>query len=195
MTTTHRTGDPSLADRAPDGARTAGWIALVTVSSIVFSMVLACATPFAALAAFAGVATWRRTGLMLIGVAWLANQAVGYLALGYPQTWDSFAWGAAIGIAAVLATLAASVATRMPLPRFGRILVGFVFGFLAFELTLFAATAILPSGDEAFSLAIVARVFAVNGLALAGLLVLQRTAEAVGLGPRPRLSRFAVTEA
>src|SRR5262249_858616 len=123
-----------------------------------------------------------------------ANQAVGYLALNYPQTWDSYAWGAGIGIAALLATLAASVAARAPLPHFGRILVGFVFGFLAFELTLFAATAILPSGAEAFSLAIVGWVFAINGLALAGILGLQRAAEAVGLGPRPHLSRLAVTE-
>jgi precorrin-6A synthase len=38
--------------------------------------------------------------IALVAVAWLANRTVGYLVLGYPRTWVSFAWGAPIGIAA-----------------------------------------------------------------------------------------------
>jgi hypothetical protein len=34
----------------------------------------------------------RRDLFALIGLAWLANQIIGYGFLAYPQTWDSFAW-------------------------------------------------------------------------------------------------------
>ncbi|MER9657689.1 hypothetical protein NKJ26_30315 [Mesorhizobium sp. M0152] len=85
-------------------ARQSVWVVLVVALSIVFSLALACATPFAAIATVAGANMSRRGALLLTSIAWLANQAVGYVFLGYPTTWDSFAWGAAIGIAAALAT-------------------------------------------------------------------------------------------
>lgn len=154
-----------------DAVRTSVWITLVAGSSLLFSLSLACATPFAALATIAGTTMSRRHALLLVAAAWLANQTVGYLILGYPRTWDSFTWGAAIGIAAALATLV----TREFAGRFGRTLAlatGFVVAFIVYESALFAATAVLPSGAEAFSPSVVGEIFAINVLALAGLIAM-----------------------
>jgi hypothetical protein len=82
---------------APDVAKRATWIALLGSSSVLFSFALACATPFAALAAIAGTRMPRHWALMLVGFAWAANQTIGYSILGYPRTTDSFGWGVAIG--------------------------------------------------------------------------------------------------
>jgi hypothetical protein len=152
---------------------TAVWIALVAGSSVLFSLALACATPFAALATIAGARMRARQALALIVVAWLANQAVGYLALGYPRTWDSFAWGAAIGIAAMLAVLPAAVLIRRvaaPIAIVG----GFVGAFVLYEAALFAATAFLPSGPGAFAPPVVWRILWINALALVLLFLLHR---------------------
>jgi hypothetical protein len=156
-------------------AGTAVWIALVAGSSVLFSLALACATPFAALATIAGARMRARQALALIVVAWLANQAVGYLALGYPRTWDSFAWGAAIGIAALIAVLpAALLVRRVAAPM--AIVGGFVGTFVLYEAALFAATAFLPSGPEAFAPPVVWRILWINVLALVLLFLLHRAA-------------------
>jgi hypothetical protein len=44
----------------------------------------------------------KREAFALTGANWFANQIIGYGCLHYPRTWDSFAWGAAIGIAPFL---------------------------------------------------------------------------------------------
>jgi hypothetical protein len=165
----------------PETARNVIWIGLVASSSILFSLALACATPFAALTVIAGSKMSRRDALVLIAIAWIANQAIGYFVLGYPLTSDSFAWGAVTGVAAALATLLVSeIARRYGSPVVG-IIVGFLVAFVAYEAILFAATALLPSNTEAFSLPVVGRLFWINALALAGLLVLHRLAMVVGL--------------
>lgn len=158
----------------PAAATTGIWSVLVIGSAVFFSLALACATPFAALATVTGFRMARRDALILVALAWLANQFVGYLILGYPQTWDSFGWGAVIGIAAASATFVASKSPRWPRAMVGSIVFAFLGAFLAYEGTLFAATVILPSSEEAFSLPIVMRIFEINGLAFAGLLVLHR---------------------
>jgi hypothetical protein len=175
-------------DRTADGAmavntRRSLWIALVIVGSIGFSFAFACATPFAALAA---VDMQRRDLFILVGLAWLANQAIGYGLLGFPQTMDSFAWGAVIGIAAGLAAWAALTVTSR-LARWGAISVtgvAFLAAFAAYELALYAASLVLPGGTSAFSLPVVWRIFYVNVIALAGLLVVHRLALGVGLVAR-----------
>src|SRR5882757_6642708 len=85
-----------------------GWIALVVLSAIAFSWVFACATPFVALAALAGTRMPARQAALLILATWLANQVIGFGVLGYPVTANAFAWGAGIGLAALLATGAAA---------------------------------------------------------------------------------------
>lgn len=164
------------------------WIALVSGSIVLFSLALACATPFAALATVGGLALRRGQALALVGTAWFANQAVGYGLLNYPRTPDSFAWGAAMGIAALGATLAVPALRRLGQSPLVGWSAGFALAFAVYEGVLFAATAILPSGEGAFSPAVMGRILLINLLALLGLSLLHRAALAIRLLPelRPR---------
>lgn len=150
------------------------WIPVLMIAAILGSFALACATPFAAFAVMLALTLPRVRGLALIVAAWALNQAIGYGALGYPWTADSFIWGAAIGLAAVAATgVAYAVTPRLatfPLPARGALaLIG---AFAVFEVVLFAVGVAL--GDTAsFSLGIVAEVGAINALWLAALLVIE----------------------
>ena len=83
------------------------WIALLVAASVAFSLGFACATPLAAFAAIAALSMPRKDALLLIGLVWTANQAVGFSVLHYPWTADCFAWGVGLGIVALLATLGA----------------------------------------------------------------------------------------
>ena len=58
----------------PLGAKDALWIALVVSASVLFSLALACASPFAAIAAVAGIKMPRRDAVIVIVATWLANQ-------------------------------------------------------------------------------------------------------------------------
>jgi hypothetical protein len=53
------------------------WIALLVAASVAFTLGFACATPLAAFAAIAALSMPRKDALLLIGLVWLANQAVG----------------------------------------------------------------------------------------------------------------------
>jgi hypothetical protein len=162
--------------------RRAGWITLLTLATILGSFVFACATPFAALVALAALFLPRRDAFILIGINWLANQVIGYGFLHYPQNFDSFAWGAAIGVAAMVAT-AAGLGGESLGRRFGlasAVVMTFAISFIAYELALFSATAVLPVGGG-FSPAVMLYVLEVNGLAFAGLLILQGLGRMVGL--------------
>ncbi len=174
--------------------KTAIWSILVIGSSSLFSLAFACATPCAGLAAVAGTKMRRRDAFIVAMLAWLTNQALGYFILGYPRTWDSFAWGAAIGIAAAFATFIASESTRWMGTALKGSATAFVCAFIVYEGALYAATSILPSSEAAFSLPIVARILEVNAAAFVGLLVLQRRSMTFGLQAPPRrtvLSRHA----
>ena len=91
----------------PNEARRWLWILLLTAASVFVTLGMACATPFAALATLAALHMSRRDGLTLIGIAWLADQAVGYGLLGDPRTANSVAWGVVLGVGAFAALLAA----------------------------------------------------------------------------------------
>ena len=58
----------------------------------------ACATPFAAARDTCGPEADRVRPFVVVGLVWLANQAIGYGILDYPWTLDSAAWGVAIGL-------------------------------------------------------------------------------------------------
>jgi hypothetical protein len=177
-------------------ARRAGWIVTLTVATIASSLIFACATPFAAVATLAALYMSRRDAFVVTGLTWIANQAVGYGLLHYPHTWDTFAWGIAIGIGAMIATaLAAEMGSA--LRRFGWALtipVSFAVAFAGYEIALYAATAFLPSDASAFSFAVVFYILKVNVVALGGLLALQYFGGWIGLAlPRPsaRIARTA----
>ena len=181
----------------PNEARRWLWILLLTAASVFVTLGMACATPFAALATLAGLHMSRRDGLALIGIAWLADQAVGYGLLGYPRTANSFAWGVILGVGAFVALLAAQSLAERVRAR-GVVLAGaaaFAGAFVAYQAVLVAATAGLASGAEAFSLPIVGWVLRVNLLSLVGLLILYRLAVWIGLVTRAPLGARATVTA
>lgn len=161
------------------------WIGLLALASVALSFKLSCATPFAALATLAALNMKKQDGFAMIGLAWALNQAVGYCALDYPRTFDSFAWGAAIGAAAFASFFAAcELAPR--LARFGRVPVMSVTlaaAFAVYEIVLFAATAVLPATEVAFSWPVVGEIALVNALVFPALMLAHYSAELMGLTP------------
>ena len=177
----------------PNEARRWLWILLLTAASVFVTLGMACATPFAALATLAALHMRRRDGLALIGIAWLADQAVGYGLLGYPRTANSLAWGVILGAGAVVALLAAQALVERLRDR-GAVLaggLGFAAAFVAYQAVLVTATALVASGAEASSLPIVGWVLRVNLLSLVGLLILYRVAVWIGLVTRAPLGARA----
>jgi hypothetical protein len=147
------------------------WLAFMVAASVAFSLGFACATPLAAFGAISALTLDRRNAVLFTGAVWAANQAVGYSILDYPVTANSLAWGAVIGLAAILAALAARwCATRFAeRSQVAAIIAGFVAGFVVYELALFAAAFMVLGGTEAFAVAIVARILEINAIAMTGL--------------------------
>ncbi len=164
-------------------ARVAG-MALLVAASIAFSFALACATPFAALAAFAALFMRRRDGFVLVAAAWFANQCIGYGLLDFPRTTDSFAWGLMIGVAALAATQAANLGVARAKNALAGGVVAFVAAFAGYEAVLFA-TGLVASDASGFSPSIVGYIFAVNALAFVGFVGLWALGRAAGLVTPP----------
>jgi hypothetical protein len=142
---------------------------LLTVSCGLASFAFACATPFAAFAAFAGATLPLSAALPVVGAAWIVNQAIGFGLLGYPVELNTFLWGFAIGAAALIATAVSTLAGRLPsisrLVELGLALLG---AYVAYEVVLFAFTPLL-GGAGAFTVAIIARIGLLNVLWMIGL--------------------------
>jgi hypothetical protein len=156
------------------------WIALIITSGTCLSPFFACITPFAALATLAALKLNWRDAIVVVALVWLANQAIGYGFLGYPWTWDSVAWGAAIGVSSGLAILAArglssrnSVSLAVSLP--------FVAAFAAFELGLYLSGLLLPGSEGAFSASVIGHVFLVNAIGFCALIVVHHLVMMSGL--------------
>jgi hypothetical protein len=151
------------------------WNALLVAASVAFTLGFACATPLAAFAAIAPLSMPRKDALLLIGLVWLANQAVGFTVLHYPLTSECFAWGVGLGIVALLATLGAEWAAERfnPLGRSASAM-AFLAAFGIYESLLFLTSIIVQSGVEDYTAAIVGRIFAINVVAFVGLLVMNR---------------------
>jgi hypothetical protein len=164
------TTDQSLA------ARPHAFVAILVSMSIAFSLGLACAVPFAALAAVAALTLGRRDALLLVGLAWLANQAVGFGLLHYPWTADTLGWGLALLAVSVLATLGAGMfAARFEARgRMGVALVVFLSAFALYEGSLVVVTLALGSGTEALAPNVIAEIFILNACAFGGLVAMSR---------------------
>ena len=178
----------SMLEPLPAEMKWGVWLGLLTASSVAFSLSLACATPFAALVTLAALNMERRNALTVTVTVWLANQAVGFGFLHYPQTFDSYAWGIAIGVAAAVALWTAmELARRMqPAGAFIETIIAFAGAFVTYEVLLYMTAFLLPGSEGAFSWPIVRWVLLINLLALTGLLALHRVASTLGLaGQRP----------
>ena len=171
------------------GSATWPWIAFVAITSLALSRAFACAMPFAALATLAALTLRDRDAIGLVLMVWLGNQLIGFGLMHYPWTGSTLGWGLAIGVAALAAWAAARVVARLvPAPSPVVTATGVVGAYAAYELVLFAATAVLRSGPDAFAAAVVLRIFAINLVAFALLVAAQRLAGAAGLPASSRPS-------
>jgi hypothetical protein len=184
-------GDLRRFDESP--LRTTAWIGIATAWVVAFSWAFACAMPLAAVSAFGGSRMSRRDGAMVIIAAWAANQLVGYFVLGYPRTWDSYAWGATIGVASLMAGLAAASAARTVQQGWLAPCAALIAAFSAYEGALFVATVILPSCEGAFSPSVIARLLAINAAGMIGLTAMHWLAAFAGLEPRATPQQAALT--
>lgn len=162
------------------------WLATLVVATFAFTLVFACAAPFAAFGAAAALTLSRRDALLVTVALWLANQLTGFLVLGYPWTLNSLAWGPAIAIAAVLGTLSAQwvVGRLAQASHVVQALGGFLLAFCVYEVAIFVASAAGLGAIEMYALAILGRVFVTNVAALAGLYALNRLGATLGLRRR-----------
>lgn len=170
----------------PTGWRHTLWLALLVAASVAFSLGFACAVPLAAFGAAAALTLSRRDALLLIGAVWLANQIVGYGMMGYPWTANSLAWGAVLGIVAVLATLSAHwIVRRLDGGKVLAASAAFLAAFAVYEAALFVVAVALLGGAEDFTPAIIGRIFAINLVAVVGLLALNRLGAVIGIAAAP----------
>lgn len=182
------------AASAHDGRRAVWLCAGILVAACVSaSLVFACATPFVAFAVLAAAVLPLRPALLVIGLVWVVNQAIGFGILAYPRDLSAGAWGVGMLAAALLTTAAAAAVFR----RFaGTSLyaiypVALMAAYAVYEIVLLAMVPVLGGGD-AFTVEIVGRLAFVNAIWLAGLIVvyeLLRRLNGIGLrdaaGQRP----------
>ncbi|MCF4167379.1 hypothetical protein L2U69_17145 [Zavarzinia compransoris] len=168
-------------------ARSLIWIGFIAAASTAFSLVLACATPFAALAAVSALNLSRRDATVAVFTAWIANQAIGFGLLGYPHDALTYAWGVVIGIGALLSLGGAVAAADLLRGRAAvlRGIAGFAVAFIVWQGALHASAFVIGSGEAAFTFEIIAYVLQMNVLALAILAVLHQAAIALGVIARP----------
>ena len=143
--------------------------ASITIAYIsAFSVGFACAAPLAALTLD------RKNAILFTGLVWLANPSCGYSLLHYPVTANSLAWGAALGFAAVAATLSARLAAGRLAGHSRLLAIGsaFLAAFVTYEALQYAVAVAALGGAEDYTLPIVTREVELNAIAMAGLLAL-----------------------
>jgi hypothetical protein len=147
-------------------------LVLLTGSCVLASFAFACATPFAAFAVVAADLLPLPLALLVMTVPWLVNQAIGFLALGYPLDAHALLWGLAIGAAAMAATAEASALlrslTRSSQSGPAALGIAILGAYSAYEVVLFAFTPLL-GGAGAFTFRIILRLGILNLLWLIGL--------------------------
>ncbi|MEF3367128.1 hypothetical protein V3H18_11345 [Methylocystis sp. 9N] len=168
--------------------RFALWAITLIVASVLSSFALACAIPLAGFATVAALTSKRRAALLLTGAVWLANQSVGFLFQHYPTDASTLAWGAGLGVIALLSCETAGLLAR----RFDGIAGGvasFLAAFVVYEGLILAATAATGPGVEHVTAPVVSWIFFVNLCAFVGLM----TAKAAGgvLADRKAPAAFA----
>jgi len=169
------------------------WMLILALAAIGVTFALSCVTPFAALAVALAGTVGLRASLRVMIVVWFANQVIGFRFFHFPHTPNTFLWGSAIGGAAIVTTVAASLVVKYgsswaTLLRLG---ITFLISFAVYEVTLLGAAALL-GGFETFKPAIVAQIGFVNAVSLVGMVLLNEAAAALcrpWLGRIPRLVR------
>lgn len=169
------------------------WMLILTLAAIGATFALSCVTPFAALAVALVGTVGLRAALRIMIAVWLANQVIGFGFFHFPHTANTLLFGVAIGGAAVVTTIVASVVMRYMSSRSAplRLAAALLLTFAAYETTLLVAAVFF--GDlETFRPAIVVQLALINALSLVGMIVLNEVAAALcrpWLGRIPRIVR------
>ena len=182
-------GDPMQPSRV---ARLS-WTVILTLAAIGGSLALSCVAPFAALAVALGGTAGLRASLRAVAIVWLANQVVGFVFFHFPITTNTFLWGIAIGIAALVTTTVAFVVMKYAAGSATALRLGIclLLSFGVYEMTLLVAAFFL-GGLETFRPSIIAQLAWINAASLMGMIVLNEVAAALcrpWLGRMPRLAR------
>jgi hypothetical protein len=148
------------------------WAVSLIAASILLSFAIACAAPLAAFAAVAALTLNRRDAAVLSAAVWLANQFVGFAFLHYPTDATTLAWGAALGVIALLSCESAGLVGRRVSGLVGAA-AAFVAAFVVYESALRALTDLTGPATDHFTMAVVSRIFLTNAGAFAGLLTLK----------------------
>lgn len=169
------------------------WIVLLTTASTLTTLLLACATPFPALAALAAVHMRRQDGVALMLAAWAASQLVGFTMLGYWHSASTIGWIPGLGTAAVVSALGAYPALRGSgdRPVFARLTVAYASGFVAFKATVFVWALVLGGVADTIDPAIVMRQLLRNGGILIGLYTVYQALVMIGVPAPRRLAQVA----
>jgi hypothetical protein len=101
------------------------------------------------------------------------------------MTANAFAWGAAIGAAALVGYFAARQVRGLALPAPVCAPAMLAAAFVGYEAGLYAAAVVLGGTGTAFTGAIVGYVLVINAVAFAGLLIVERAATLLSLKPAP----------
>jgi hypothetical protein len=164
-------------------------LALLAGACGLASFAFACATPFAAFAVVAAAMLPLRQALLVVGSAWLVNQAIGFGFHGYPADAHTIEWGGVIGAAALFATATAALVLRA-LPRAGNVVAlvaAWIGAFAAYEIVLLAATPLLGGAGD-FTTAVVARLGMLSLVWLVGMVTACDVASVLTSPRRPSLS-------
>ncbi|WP_339824367.1 hypothetical protein [uncultured Parasphingorhabdus sp.] len=120
------------------------WAGVLATSSVLGSLALACIFPFAAIATLLAATLPFRKAAVWMGAVWFANQLVGYLLLGYPQTANSFGHGLAIGATAIATLFVAKKVLDFRSDRsFLSLGLAFGAGFITYQTLLLVAATFL----------------------------------------------------
>jgi acyl dehydratase len=200
-----RRGDLQIAHLSDGGLETAApseeahgsarlaWILILTVAVIGATFALSCVTPFAALAVALAGTVGLRLSLRIVAIVWFANQMIGFVFFHFPQTANTCFWAVAIGGAAFLTTIVASLVGKQgsswpaPVRLGGAVLVSFV----VYEMTLLPV-AVLLNGLETFQPAIIAQLGFINVFSLLAMIALNEVLAAFlkpWVGTMPRLAK------
>ena len=186
-------GGASCQSPQPPGTANFVWIVILALACVAGSFVLSCVMPFVALAVALACTIRLGAAVKTMAIIWLTNQFVGFVFLHYPRTSNSVLWGLAIGMAALLSTLVASMAIKRAafLASMARLVLAFLLSYAVYEIALGVAGLFLGSVDT-FSPAIIAQLAFVNFVWLVGLIVLNELVVVVcktWIGMPPRLGR------
>jgi hypothetical protein len=162
---------------------------LVTAACVLASLAFACATPFAAFAALAGVMLPLSAALPVVAAAWVVNQAIGFGVLGYPMEMNTLLWGLAIGVAVLGATAASALVPRLlsAASRAATLTFALIAAYAVYEIVLLAFGLAL-GGSGAFTITVIARLGLLNVLWMLGLVAVCEIAALLITATRRRFS-------